>query len=111
MMKMLLGMADGERPLDVFSHSVNFPGVPLETTINSVGMLLNMYGITHDLPVNPLFDIGTLQTGDEGTDSRIATDYIHFKTLLDNLQRDYRRIECHCQSNMVCVYLRFSCYA
>lgn len=106
----LINQISEDQPQDIFSHSVNFPGIPLETTINAVGMLMNMYGIQHDLPVNPLFDIGTMTTGNEQADSRIATDYIHFKTMLDNLQRDYKRVVCTCQTNMVCCYMRFSCY-
>ncbi|UQT02617.1 hypothetical protein YUBABA_02170 [Serratia phage vB_SmaM-Yubaba] len=99
-----------EQPLAMFSHTMTFPGVPLENLVSSIALLLSAYGVKHQLPTSPTFTTEGLTSGDNNRDQRFVTEYMQFKLMLEDLSRQYTTVQCTAQSNGASVYLRFSCY-
>ncbi|QGH71894.1 hypothetical protein N1M2_31 [Klebsiella phage N1M2] len=99
-----------EQPIALFSHTMTFPGVPLENLVSSISLLLSAYGVSHQLPVSPTFTSEGLTSGDNNRDQRFVTEYMQFKLMLEDLSRQYTTVQCTAQSNGASVYLRFSCY-
>lgn len=99
-----------EQPLAMFSHTMTFPGVPLTTLTSALGMLLSAYGVKHTFPVNTDFSSDALTSADENTNARFASDFMMFKSMLADMSRQYKTVQCSGESNGVSVYMRFSCY-
>lgn len=99
-----------DTPKQVYTHSLNFPGVPLTTLLNACVLLLNVYGIKHAVQYDPSFDTSLLTSGNAAADERFATDYMNFKMMLDGLQGEYSSVNCTIQSNGSVLYMKFTCY-
>lgn len=99
-----------EQPKAVFAHTLMFPGVPLTSLLTTIGLLLNVYGVVHQIPIDPNVDAEALTTGDPAKDQRFLTEYVTFKNMLDGLSREYKRVVCSTQSNGIAVYMHLSCY-
>ena len=37
----------------IYTQLITFPGIPIETVTNAVGLLMNVHGVEHQLTVNP----------------------------------------------------------
>lgn len=99
-----------EQPLALFSHTMTLPGVPLESLISSLALLMSAYGVSHTIPISPTFTSESLVTGNTNQDQRFAADFVQFKLMLEDLSREYTSVQCAAQSNGSSVYMRFSCY-
>jgi hypothetical protein len=91
-----------------FSYSLHNPGIPFESLLASIILLLDSYGVKHSLARDP-GDIGSVQTGNAKQDEAFMIEYLNFKTFLDNLSREYNTVECGLQGSTVHVYMTFSC--
>lgn len=92
-----------------FTYNLTTPGLPVETLISTIVLLLGAYGVIHDGPVNNDFDSDSVNTGNEQVDARFQNDYMMFKMFLDGLSLDYRNIHCAMKASNVSVYMTFTC--
>lgn len=95
---------------EVFTQLINFPGIPIETVSNAIGMLLNVHGVQHQLPVDPNgFSSDSLVTGNEGVDLRATNQYVELNGFLGGLSRDHELVTCDTKSDGKCLHLTFTC--
>lgn len=92
-----------------FTYTLTSPGLPLETLISTIVLLLGAYGVVHDGPINNDFNSDSVNTGNEHADARFQNDYMMFKMFLDGLSLDYRNIHCTMKASNVSVYMIFTC--
>lgn len=99
-----------QQPKAAYSHTLTGAGMPTEALINSVALLLNVYGVNHQVSVNPSYSTDSMTTGNQEQDSRFMAEYLNLKGMVEGLSREYSKIDCVMQSNGVAVYMRFNCY-
>lgn len=104
-----IGEMGDQPPAQTFTHNLTAPGVPLETLISTIVLLLSAYGVTHDGPMQPNFDSTSINTGNDQIDARFQNDYMMFKMFLDGLSLDYRNVHCTMKASNVSVYMIFTC--
>lgn len=99
-----------EYPKSIYSHTITAPGMPLESLISSIALLLNVYAINHQAPYNPQHQTDSMTTGNKEQDARFMAEYLNLKMMLDDLSKQHTRVDCVMQSNGVSIYMRFNCY-
>lgn len=97
-------------PKAVYSHTLYGAGMPTESLVSSVALLLNVYGVRHQVSVNPNFQTDSMTTGNAEQDARFMAEYMTLKNLIDGLARDFSTVDCVMQSNGYAIYMKFSCY-
>lgn len=93
----------------VFTYNLSAPGLPIQTLIATVVLLLGAYGVVHDVAADPNFNSESVNTGNEQVDARFQNDYMMFKMFLDGLSLDYANIHCNMQASAVSTYMTFTC--
>lgn len=91
----------------LFTYTLTVPGLPTETLIGSLALLLNVYGISHNLPY--VENLDSVITDNPAVDARFHNDYIMLKMFLDGLIKDFQYIQCHAVANYVTVHMTFTC--
>lgn len=108
-MSMMNGIEEQEQPPALYSYNLVNPSIPLVNLINAVVLLLNAYGVIHQVPYDDSF-VGDGLTSDNGqADVRFQNDYMGFKNFLDGLSREYSTVSCGMQGSAVGVHLTFTC--
>lgn len=95
---------------EVYTQLIMFPGIPIETVNNAVGLLLNVHSVEHQLSVNPDgFDSNALVTGNEFADLRATNQYLELNGFLKDLSRDHDKVVCDSKSDGKSLHLTFTC--
>ncbi|QDB70459.1 hypothetical protein CF8_0046 [Aeromonas phage CF8] len=102
-------MLAGTVPKEMITHNVGFPGIPIETALSAVGVLLQAYGIQHDLPIS-VDNVGSLSTGDPQIDTMLTARYLELKNFLSLINETYNFTRCKCQTNGFVIYMVFECF-
>ena len=94
----------------IYTQLITFPGIPIETVTNAVGLLMNVHGVQHQLTVNPEgFSSDALVTGNEVADIRATNQYLELNGLLGGLSRDHELVTCDTKSDSKCLHLTLTC--
>lgn len=104
-----MNMMNEGLPTARFTYSLNFPAIPMTTLLNAVVLLLNAYGINHQVPYDDNFTGDSMNSGDPAADARFQADYVSFKMFLDGLSREYTSVNCGVVSNAIGIYMTFDC--
>lgn len=94
----------------VFTHNMILAGIPLESALTSVCLLMNAYGIVHDIGFNSDIDTNTLETGNANIDAQNMAKYFEFKNFIDDLNREFSYMKCTAVCNSRMIRLSFICH-
>jgi hypothetical protein len=108
MNQMTIGMTE-EAPPVFQTYNIAFPGLPFTTLLNTIVLLLNAYGVRHQVPYDENFVGDGLDSGNPSADSRFQNDYMMFKMFLDGLSREYRDIHCGIMGTAIGAHMTFTC--
>lgn len=98
-----------EHPVAVYTNTVSFPGIPIESVVAMISTALTAAGVTHELNVSVL-DTMSLATGNSEFERKNMESFINLNNIMDSLVREHRLVTCKVQSTNVFVKMTFNCY-
>lgn len=98
------------QPKGSFRHSMSMPGLPVTTTLGMIAMLMNVYGVSHQFPLDPNFVIESITTGNDRVDRDNTVVYLDLKNMLDAYSREYSKVEATGQIFGNIVIITFTCW-
>lgn len=105
----MLSTAQGSVPSGVFTYTASFPGIPIQSMVGAVGILMSACGVTHSIPVDNSVS-NSITTGNPDIDAANGYRYFDLKTKLIELTREFTRVDCQTSIAGHGIRLVLSCY-
>ncbi|WNV45889.1 hypothetical protein [Aeromonas phage AerS_266] len=101
-------MTQAHVPSEIIKFNIGFPGIPVESALSAVGLVIQTFGILHTLPIN-LDDPNSLTTGNPQVDTPILAKFLELKNLCHHINVTFNTCLCKSQMYDNVLFLTFEC--